>query len=176
MIILYIGDNGSGKTRQLVNIIKTSMNNGLSVVTNIPTFISNYVIDEVKLQYFKDNIYNDICRHLIFDTPAKARDEVICRKLVELLYSKGDILVLDELDCMLTHQKMIEICDCISCISPLWNSIYVSGYDGDLTRMFVQIDEDGFETYSPNVYLMEDGVARKITDEDINDCFDSIRY
>lgn len=81
------------------------MNNGLSIVTNIPTFEDSYVVDEVKLQYFKDNIYNDICRYLIFDSPAKTRDEVICRKLVSLLYNKGDILVLDELDCMLTHQK-----------------------------------------------------------------------
>ena len=176
MITLYIGDNGSGKTRQLVNIIETSMNNGLSVVTNIPTFRGNYVIDEVKLQYFKDNIYNDMCKHLVLETPAKTRDEVICRRLVELLYSKGDILVLDELDCMLTHQKMIEICDCLSCISSLWKDIYVSGYDSDLTRMFVQIDEDNFETYNPNVYLMEDGVARRIAEEDIDDCFDELRW
>lgn len=76
------------------------MNNGLSIVTNIQTFEDSYVVDEVKLQYFKD-----ICRYLIFDSPAKTRDEVICRKLVSLLYNKGDILVLDELDCMLTHQK-----------------------------------------------------------------------
>ena len=34
------------------------MNNGLSIVTNIQTFEDSYVVDEVKLQYFKDNIYN----------------------------------------------------------------------------------------------------------------------
>lgn len=75
---------------------------------------------------------------------------------------------------MQTHQEMIEICECLSCISPLWKDIFVLGYDGDLLRMFVQIDGDNFETYNPNVYLMEDGVARKIAEENINECFDAL--
>ena len=70
---------------------------------------------------------------------------------------------------------MIEICDCISCISLLWKGIYVSWYDGDLTRMFVKITEDGFETYSPNVYLVEKDKVSKLEEDDINVCFDKIR-
>lgn len=176
MITLYIGDNGSGKTRKLLDIAKTSMSNDLMVVTNLPALKRDYLIDENKLQYFKDNIYNDMCKHLVLETPAKTMHEASGRKLVELLYSKGDVLILDELDCMITRQEMIDICDCLSCISSLWKDIYVSGYDSDLTRMFVQIDEDNFETYNPNVYLMEDGVARRIAEEDIDDCFDELRW
>ena len=176
MITLYIGDNGSGKTRKLLEIAKTSMSNDLMVVTNLPALKRDYLIDENKLQYFKDNIYNDMCKHLVLETPAKTMHESSCRRLVELLYSKGDVLILDELDCMITRQEMIDICDCLSCISSLWKDIYVSGYDSDLTRMFVQIDEDNFETYNPNVYLMEDGVARRIAEEDIDDCFDELRW
>lgn len=175
MITLYIGDNGSGKTRKLLDIAKTSMSNDLMVVTNLPALKRDYLIDENKLQYFKDNIYNDMCKHLVLETPAKTMHESSCRRLVELLYSKGDVLILDELDCMITRQEMIDICDCLSCISSLWKDIYVSGYDSDLTRMFVQIDEDNFETYNPNVYLMEDGIATRIPDDDIDDCFDRIR-
>ena len=175
MITLYIGDNSSGKTRKLLDIAKTSMSNDLMVVTNLPALKRDYLIDENKLQYFKDNIYNDMCKHLVLETPAKTLHEASCRKLVELLYSKGDVLILDELDCMITRQEVIDICDCLSCISPLWKDIYISGYDSDLTRMFVQIDEDNFETYNPNVYLVEDDKVIKLKEDDIDECFDSIR-
>lgn len=175
MITLYIGDNSSGKTRNLLEIAKTSMSNDLMVVTNLPALKRDYLIDENKLQYFKDNIYNDMCKHLVLETPAKTMHESSCRRLVELLYSKGDVLILDELDCMITRQEMIDICDCLSCISSFWKDIYVSGYDSDLTRMFVQIDEDNFETYNPNVYLVEDDKVIKLKEDGIDECFDSIR-
>lgn len=45
----------------------------------------------------------------------------------------------------------------------------------DLTRMFVKITEDGFETYNPNVYLVEKGKVSKLEENDINECFDKIR-
>lgn len=45
----------------------------------------------------------------------------------------------------------------------------------DLTRMFVKITEDGFEAYSPNVYLVEKDKVSKLEEDDINVCFDKIR-
>ena len=45
----------------------------------------------------------------------------------------------------------------------------------DLTRMFVKITEDGFETYNPNAYLVEKGKVSKLEENDINECFDKIR-
>lgn len=45
----------------------------------------------------------------------------------------------------------------------------------DLTRMFVKITEDGFETYNPNVYLVEKDKVSKLEEDDINVCFDKIR-
>lgn len=176
MITLYVGDNANGKTRKLVDIIRLSRNNDVSVVTNIEKLRRDYLIDENKLQYFKDNIYNDICKYLIFNTPAKTMHEAGCRKLVELLYSKGDILVLDELDALLEPQEITDISECISYIAPLWKDIYISGYDIKLLRMFVNTDLDNaVETYSPNVYLLKDAAAYKLDEDDINECFDEIR-
>ncbi len=172
MITLYIGDNASDKTRKLKDLVRE---NSLSVVTNIPTLKKDYLVDNTKLQYFKDYIYNDMCRYLVFDTPAKSEHEVSCRRLVELLFSKGDILVLDQLDSALTRQEIIDISDCISCISPLWKDIFVSGYDSDLLRMFTYIDiETGIEIYKPNVYLLENDKMTKLEDDDINEYFNNL--
>ena len=41
--------------------------------------------------------------------------------------------------------------------------------------MFVKITEDGFETYNPNVYLVEKDKVSKLEEDDINECFDKIR-
>ena len=44
----------------------------------------------------------------------------------------------------------------------------------NLSRMFVKITEDGFETYNPK-YLVEKGKVSKLEEDDINVCFDKIR-
>ena len=98
-----------------------------------------------------------------------------CRRLVELLYSSGDILILDELDACLTRQEILDISDCISQISHLWKEIHVTGHSIELLRMFTKIDNEN-ETYDENVYLVKNNLEPvNLTEEETYEYFDSIR-
>lgn len=177
-IFLYVGDNAQGKTRTLVDIIEKAKKNDLLVVTNIERYKDIYLTDDTKLDYFKSHVCNiDICRYLILNTKMKNPHEKICRNLIELLYSEGDILVLDELDASLTRHELINICDCISRVAHLWKEIHVTGFSIELLRMFTHIDYDtDTESYNENVYLIRNNREMvKLAEEDTYEYFDTIR-
>lgn len=177
-IYLYVGDNAQGKTRKLNEIIEDRKNKGLLVSTNLERLKDIYMPSEEKLAYFKSDIYNvDICNYLVLGTSIKSPYDKFCRDLVELLYSEGDILVLDELDVGLSIQDIIGISECISRIAHLWKEIHVSGYNIELLRMFTHIDYDtGIQEYNENVYLVRNGLPMvKLSEEETYEYFNTIR-
>ena len=173
-IFLYVGDNAQGKTRKLVSLMN-QYRSDYRIVTNIEKYSESYIPDKEKLDYFKEHIYNDVCKYLVIETQPTNSYEMDCRRLVELLYSSGDILILDELDACLTRQEILDISDCISQISHLWKEIHVTGYSIELLRMFTKIDNEN-ETYDENVYLVKNNLEPvNLTEEETYEYFDSIR-
>lgn len=174
-ISLYIGNNAAGKTRVLKSIIKNAKEHNNAVVTNIEGYQKDYATDTQK-QYLLLNSNNRITNNTIgkeLDTAYKAQ----IARILSLICSRGDVLVLDELDANLTNQDIVDISNAISDVRHLWKEIYINGYSNYLLRLFTDIDRDTYEeTYEPNVILVdENAIQHKLSEEDMYECFDTIR-
>ena len=125
-IIYIIGDNASGKTRYLKNIIADAKKNNYKVVTNIPGDAANYAVNKERLTLLK-SLNNRLVEKIVIEKNIETSRDAYIEKLFRLFYSIGDILVIDELDINLTIQNIIDITAALSEIRKTWKKIYING-------------------------------------------------
>ncbi|MCM1222806.1 MAG: hypothetical protein NC548_50950 [Lachnospiraceae bacterium] len=152
-ITLYIGDNATGKTRRLESICKTHK----YCVNNLEKYKSQRGIelDNNKVQALLDDdeySYNNL-RH---SEKRNSIDAKYINELLDMICSKGDVLIIDELDANLSLSDMMDITHAINTVRPYWKAIYVSGYNGDLRSIFNDTSEDGTQVYNPNIHTIDE--------------------
>lgn len=174
-ISLYIGDNASGKTRILKEIMKQEKRNNNAVVTNLNPYRLNYIPDKNKKQLLL-NSNNRLVDVLIADEKIESIYDSQVKSLLELIYAKGDILLIDELDASLKTQDIVYVATAISDCRHLWKRIYINGYSDYITRVFTDYDKETYiESTNYNLYYVNDNMhITKITEEDACGYFDKI--
>lgn len=174
-IHLYIGDNASGKTRVLKDIIKKSKDDNKAVVTNIIPYNIEYVIDKEKKEYLRYT-NNALLDKLVFDDNIQTLYEASVVKLLKLLYSKGDILVIDDLDAELIMQDILYFSIALADIRSKWDEIHVVGHTYEILRMFTDTDyEDYTESTEYNIYYVDKMNVKHISEEETYEYLDEIR-
>lgn len=173
-ITLYIGDNASGKTRVLKNLVTEYKEKGKAVVTNIPGMgLSSYRTDDNKLNTLR-GVYNELVKNNL-DIKGDKYCERMMNKLLSYTYAHGDILILDEVDVNTSPQEAVDFGMVLSEMKHTWEHIYINGYDLGLLRAFVDI-ADYIETYNPNVYYVKTVTdIIKLKEDEILEHFDIIR-
>lgn len=167
-IYLIIGDNATGKTRFLKNIVKC--NNKKEVVTNMSRYKKNIDVDSDKIRSV-EQLNNSLYRRI--DGRKDLNDyEITIRNIFELISARGDILVLDELDAGLKNNDITAICAVISETRDNWEEIYITGYSSYLDRLF---NNKTVHMYIPNYFMLDDCLQLKsISEETANAYFDTI--
>lgn len=175
-ITLIIGDNATGKTRYLVEKIIGAQKNDLSVVTNIPKYKSYYAKDEKRFALMKE-LNNRLVNRIVNDGKIETTEDAYINALLQLFYSRGDILIIDEFDTELTKQNITDIAAALSEIRTTWRNIYITGYSEYITRVFTEIDEENYtESYTPRILYIGDKMKpHKVTEDTECEYFDKIR-
>lgn len=135
---ILFGKNGTGKTRYLKKIVSDCIKGRKLVVTNLNTILSYGRIDKNKVQAMEDGI------EPFDDYRSRAWDISMCdlelKRYAEMLLYEGDVLVLDEIDSLLSLQQVIDLCNIISDIEHLWKEIYLSGHTRYLLLSSLDLD------------------------------------
>lgn len=175
-ITLIIGDNATGKTRYLVKKIIEAQNNKLSVVTNILQYKGDYAIDDDRLALMI-GLNNRLVDRIVNKRAIKTSEDAHINALLQLFYSRGDILIIDEFDTELTKQNITDIAAALSEIRTTWRKIYITGYSEYITRVFTEIDEENYtESYMPRILYIDDKMKpHKVTEDNECEYFDKIR-
>lgn len=132
-ITLILGDNANGKTRYLKNICN-KYKDKYKIVTNLVDESlgdADYVIDITKEKHVED--IDDSFYETMHDT--KGCSPYMLDAYKYIVYS-GDILIIDDLDALLTGQEVIDICNLIKEMQEDWKEIYISGYSIYLLQLF----------------------------------------
>jgi hypothetical protein len=179
-ITLVIGDNASGKTRYLNSLKESYRKSGLKVVTNLDKYDNiNAACDMQKYKLFREEgteYFNSL-----FDSPILFGDDKYVKSIIDLPVQVGDILIIDNIDHLVTRQQLIDLCSTLSQIRDYWQRIIVSGYNYEIERIFTKkdFDEDlGYyeQTLYNCVYLDKDGNITELTDEgEVDEYMDKIR-
>lgn len=175
-ITLVIGDNASGKTRYLKKMLIEAKKDNLRVVTNIPGYKMPYGIDKERLSLIK-NTNNRLIDKIVINEDIETSSDAYISDLLRLLYSRGDVLIIDELDVDLTVQEIVDVAAAISDIRKSWSRIYVNGYSEDITRIFIDKDHVTYtERYIPNIlYVDENMNIQNVLEAEECEYFDKIR-
>jgi Cdc6-like AAA superfamily ATPase len=125
-ITLYIGDSASGKTRILKQLINKAVSEGHKPVTNMKRYYdANYVPDKNKKSAIIE-ANTDLTERIVENEIIETDYDSYLSDILRLLYSKGDILILDEIDAMLKTQDIIDLASVLSDNRGLWNKIYIN--------------------------------------------------
>ena len=175
-IYLYIGDNATGKTRLLKEIIQKSAATSEMVVTNISEFKMPNVPDAHKRQRVFDS-NNVLVERILKNEEINDAYDAYVKSLLDLICAQGDILLLDELDASLQSQDIIDMTAAISACQDLWHSIYLTGYNEYLLNVFAHYDtitECKIDEY--NVYYIDGTMnTHAISEDDVYEYLDKIR-
>lgn len=177
-ITVLIGENGIGKTRFLEKKAEESINNNLRIVTNLLDYniYNSEETDDKKLKdidYVGNHILSELNKLKVTDKNSDAQN------MFKLVITKGDVLLLDEVDVNMTYSDITGIMSAIADSRNHWKEIYISGYNVLLSRVFVDTDKEDYTTiYNPNYCFVrtigDDVVLEHITEDDANEYFDSI--
>lgn len=171
-IYVIIGENASGKTRYLTKILDEALEKGMKISTNIRKFEA-MTTDEID-----ENKVNTLIRHRNKLPNMKFEDKKDnpLHDMYRYLVSKGDILVLDELDFRIGLSDVMMLFKAVADVRECWKEIYVSSYNYNIGRVFLDIDPEDFtETYTPQFMMVNKKLeAISITEDDALEYFDKI--
>lgn len=144
-IMVLFGNNGVGKTRYLKQEIKNNVINNKKVISNlIPK--NNLIMDIDKISAMNDGItpYGEYSS----DEWLEYCSDENLYKILNYILSKGDILILDEIDSILPYQDVINICNILKDVSYYWDKIIITGHTDDILTIkddlqFYFLDKDG---------------------------------
>jgi len=176
-VVIIAGDNATGKTRYLKELMQFYKNQGLSVVSNLDdgAYREDPLKREIVLEECSDYLENLLTKRQIgwYNNHAS--------ELLQQITSVGDVLIIDELDNNLTPQHLIDFCDALSQLRVCWKKIIVSGYNLKLLRVFTYIEYDPdygskIEKDRVHMILLDDGSKKTISDRgEAYECLTSLR-
>lgn len=141
-VVVVIGDNGTGKTRHLKQVRRECIDKGLTVISNF--YNSYYEADHRKVDVVLEEGKEYMGEIL---TKSAAVIDLYFQDLLQLMTSKGDVLIIDGLDRKLSLQGILDFCIVLSQLRDCWEKIIVSGYNSALLRIFTYFtyDSDGYK-------------------------------
>ena len=120
------GSTAMGKTRYCRDLCRKYEKSGHDVVTNIQGLINNSLLREVDKN--KENIFNDY--NIIKTTYSRIEKDMIL-SIKEYIVASGDVLILEDIDCLISSYDFHCIIDMLSEEGPmqdLWDIVVISGY------------------------------------------------
>lgn len=177
-IVWYIGYNASGKTRKLIQLANDAIRNNKKIITNLGQYGLNTSTqkDSNKLKLLEES--NNRLYYELLNNKINTNDEHIeyIRNLFNMICSKGDILIIDELDCNIRSYDSTFIARAISSVRSLWDSIYVTGRDENLAIIFTDFsDVYSAGVSNPNYHLInENGEDIEISERQAYEYFDTL--
>lgn len=128
-IMVLFGNNGVGKTRYLKQEIKNNVLNNKIVVSNLKVK-NNLSVDMNKVYEMNNGLvpYGEYCS----DEWKKYCEDENLNKILSYILSKGDVLILDEIDSILPYQDVINICNILKDVSEYWEKIIITGHTDDM--------------------------------------------
>lgn len=135
---IYIGDNASGKTRYAIEdalegkLDKDRMYR--NVITNLPYIKTENMYSKERQNLidksdFMSILNSDIELHGIDVDKTKAKE------LINKLNSNGNVLLLDDLDSILSTRYMVLLLNFIKRNKHLWDKVIINGYSGYLLNV-----------------------------------------
>lgn len=176
VVVVVIGDNAIGKTRYLKELAESFRQEGLIVISNLDKGAFKEDMDK------RDTILEE-CSDYLEDLLTKRQVgwyNNYASELLQKITSVGDVLIIDELDNVLTRQHLIDFCDALSQLRIHWKKIIVSGYNLLLLRVFTYLEYEEYgskiERDRVHLVLLENGVKKSIYDRgDAYEHFISLR-
>lgn len=175
-ISLFIGKTASGKTRILKEKIQEARKMNDAVVTNLPEYKLAYVSDLAKKRLLLDS-NNRLVNDIVMKHEVNSLYDAYISSLLDLIYARGDVLVLDDLDSSLMDQDIVFVSMAIADCRKLWKRIFVTGYSDLLIRLFMDVDkEDYTESVNYNLFYVSDSMKIvRVSEGDSCEYFDTIR-
>lgn len=175
-ISLFIGKTASGKTRILKEKMKQARLANEAVVTNLTECRSVYVPDLTKKQVLLDS-NNLLVDNIVAKQKISSLYDANVNDIPNLVFARGDVLVLDDLDSSLMDQDIVFVSMAIADCRKLWKRIFVTGYSDLLIRLFMDVDkEDYTESVNYNLFYVSDSMKIvRVSEGDSCEYFDTIR-